>query len=322
MIRPVVIIGGGITGVIAAQTLQNNGINVLIIDKSNSVGGRMATRRIGNGKVDHGAQFFTVRTKLFQTYVEEWQKKGWVRIWFGDRHSRYKGTEGMNSLVKNIASSIPVKLNTKINKIELVDDYYIVTTQENIKLTANGVILTPPVPQTLEMLKYIQLESNLRKQLEGITYNPCLVLLLSFERDSKIPSPGYLSYNLPEGIERIVDHKKKDISTTTTISVYSTGSWARQHYELPNEEICELLLEKMKHYIYEDQLKSVQLKRWKYSEAVSILSSPYVDLGQSVPLFVAGDAFLQKDDPSKRTRIESAVLSGISVGKEMVKRFT
>lgn len=75
MLRDVVIIGGGLTGVMAARTLKENGVDdVLVIEKGKSLGGRMATRRIGEGRVDHGAQFFTVRTKHFQSFVEEWEK--------------------------------------------------------------------------------------------------------------------------------------------------------------------------------------------------------------------------------------------------------
>jgi hypothetical protein len=67
----VIIVGAGISGLMAAQVLQNNGVHVCVMDKSTSVGGRLATRRIGTGVADHGAQFFTVREPQFQAMVDD-----------------------------------------------------------------------------------------------------------------------------------------------------------------------------------------------------------------------------------------------------------
>ena len=57
----VTVIGAGLAGLIAAQQLHNNGHDVVVLDKGKSPGGRLATRRIGDATLDHGAQFFTVR---------------------------------------------------------------------------------------------------------------------------------------------------------------------------------------------------------------------------------------------------------------------
>ena len=61
-----------------ATTLRQRGDerSIFIVDKGRSVGGRLATRRIGPGRADHGAQFFTVRSDKFQGYVDRWQKVG------------------------------------------------------------------------------------------------------------------------------------------------------------------------------------------------------------------------------------------------------
>ena len=53
------IIGAGLSGLSAAQTLVRSGRSVLVVDKGRGVGGRLATRRIGDATLDHGAQFFT-----------------------------------------------------------------------------------------------------------------------------------------------------------------------------------------------------------------------------------------------------------------------
>ncbi len=69
-------------GLVAARRLSDarlgGGADVVIVDKGRSVGGRLATRRIGSATVDHGAQFFTVRTPAFQHQVDDLARP-WAR---------------------------------------------------------------------------------------------------------------------------------------------------------------------------------------------------------------------------------------------------
>ena len=67
-----VIVGAGISGLLAANTLKQEAWTVTVLDKGRAVGGRMATRRVGEGTFDHGAQFFTVRGERFANLVEGW----------------------------------------------------------------------------------------------------------------------------------------------------------------------------------------------------------------------------------------------------------
>ena len=75
----VVIVGAGISGLVAADELRAAGAHVSVVDKGRSPGGRLATRRIGAATLDHGAQFFTVRTPAFQHRVDAWIERGLVR---------------------------------------------------------------------------------------------------------------------------------------------------------------------------------------------------------------------------------------------------
>ena len=81
----VLIIGAGIAGLLCATELNKTGRSVRILEKGRGPGGRMATRRMGKARLDHGAQFFTVRSHSFQRYVDEWLEAGVIREWF--RHA-------------------------------------------------------------------------------------------------------------------------------------------------------------------------------------------------------------------------------------------
>jgi predicted NAD/FAD-dependent oxidoreductase len=55
----VVIVGAGICGLVAGRRLADSDVDVVLVDKGRSVGGRLATRRIGDATVDHGARSTT-----------------------------------------------------------------------------------------------------------------------------------------------------------------------------------------------------------------------------------------------------------------------
>ncbi len=58
----VVVVGGGISGLVAAWRLQNAGVAVTLVEASPRLGGKLATRPLAGRPVDTGADAFVVRT--------------------------------------------------------------------------------------------------------------------------------------------------------------------------------------------------------------------------------------------------------------------
>ena len=77
----VLIVGAGLAGLLAANALQAAGQTVRVVEKARGVGGRLATWRLGPGRGDYGAQFFTVREPTFQKIVDTWLALGMVFEW-------------------------------------------------------------------------------------------------------------------------------------------------------------------------------------------------------------------------------------------------
>ena len=76
-----VVVGAGVSGLLAARSLRDSGWETVVLDKWRGVGGRMATRRVGDGVFDHGAQFFTARSEEFKKLVAEWEGSGAAVEW-------------------------------------------------------------------------------------------------------------------------------------------------------------------------------------------------------------------------------------------------
>src|SRR5512139_368795 len=112
------IVGAGLSGLMAAAVLVGGGATPIMLDKGRSPGGRLATRRLGPGRADHGAQFFTVRSSAFAAWANRWQQAGRVFVWsYGwsegslaaaptDSHARYAASGGMNALTQHLAASV------------------------------------------------------------------------------------------------------------------------------------------------------------------------------------------------------------------------
>ncbi|MGG4166563.1 FAD-dependent oxidoreductase [Rossellomorea vietnamensis] len=316
--KEVIIIGGGLSGIMTARTLMKKGVeDILIVEKSRIVGGRLATRRIGDGKADHGAQFFTVRSRELQEEVEKWLEAGWVKRWFGSPYPRYTSTDGMNSLAKQLAGTIPVKLNTRVSSIRDGRDGPLeVELETGEKILTRHCVVTAPVPQALQLLT-----GTSRLRAPSISFAPCFVGMFTFDGASRIPSPGHLDEELPDGVERVVDHYKKSISSTVTVSVYMTGDWSKRNERLEDDDILGEIQKVAENYLERGSaVTGAQLKRWKYAEAETVVRTPFVEMGEEGRIILCGDAFLRENDEAGRTRFESAYLSGISAGKRLAEK--
>ncbi|MCX6540905.1 MAG: FAD-dependent oxidoreductase, partial [Actinobacteria bacterium] len=111
----VVIVGAGLAGLTAARQLSDAGHHVVVFDKGRSPGGRLATRRIGSSRFDHGAQFFTIRSDAFAALVQPHLNSGLVFEWCrgfspdGDGYPRYAVRAGMNAWAKALAVGLDVR---------------------------------------------------------------------------------------------------------------------------------------------------------------------------------------------------------------------
>ena len=81
MAKSIAIIGAGIAGLSAAQTLRGARCKVSVFDKSRGSGGRLASKRSAFGNLDLGAQYFTARERNFSAQVEHWHQQGLIDTW-------------------------------------------------------------------------------------------------------------------------------------------------------------------------------------------------------------------------------------------------
>jgi len=312
----VVVVGAGLAGLVAAQELTAAGVEVAVVDKGRSVGGRLATRRIGDARLDHGAQFFTARTPAFQRRVDDWMDRGIVHVWNHgfdadgpDGHPRYVATNGMNSLAKDLAAALDgttcsIETSTMAFTIRAADDgaaadshgsgagdradglgWDVVIDDATVR-SGDAVILTSPLPQSLALLvdSGVEMDSTLMRT----EYDRTIGLLATLDGPSAIPETGGVSHG-DDVFSFIGDNRSKGISPVDAVTFHANPEWSEAHWN-DDDTLLELLSEQAQRWLGDASIVEAQVKKWRLATPRSIWPDPCW-VAADGRIVMAGDAF-------------------------------
>jgi renalase len=323
-----VVVGAGISGLAAAHRLSAAGWRVVVMDEGSEVGGRMATRRIGNGTFDHGAQFFTVRSERFEELVAGWLEAGVIEEWTrgfanaegrhnDDGYPRYRGSEGMTSVPRYLARGLDVRTGERVVETHVRDGAWEVRAGSGKQEIAATLLLAAPVPRSLTLIDSsdFKLPGEARDKLESISYAPCLALLALLDGPTGVPEPGGMQIK-GEPLDWIGDNQRKGISEAPGLTVHAGPEWSREHFEADEAEIAASLISFAGELLGTDLVPKVvktSIARWRYSW----VTQPYPELhllaSEDPPLFFVGDAFAGQ-------KVEGAALSGLAAADHLLDR--
>jgi renalase len=323
--RSCIVVGAGISGLLAAGALQGEGWNVTVLDKGRGVGGRMATRRVGGGTFDHGAQFFTVRGDRFSGLVDGWLEAGAAAKWsrgFADAegepnedgHPRYRGAEGMTSIPKHLARILDVRTGERAVRVDGGAVGWEVACESGLRLEASALLLAMPGPQALELASSgsFRLPDTDRRELEAVTYDPCLALMLLLDGPGGVPEPGGMQIK-GEPLDWIGDNRRKGISEAFAITIHAGPAWSRTHFEDDEAEITRQLVSLASDRLGTDLPSLIvesSLARWRYSWVTNAHPEPFLSASEGPALLFCGDAFGQP-------KVEGAALSGLAAADHL-----
>lgn len=308
----VLIIGAGISGLLCATELRQKGLSVRLLDKGRGLGGRMATRRMAGGRLDHGAQYFTVRDERFQKYVDAWLDAGVVQEWF--RHlpedtnpagyPRYCGLNGMTDAPKHLARTLEVHNSQQVTELSRDTDLWVARTATGDSFPAKHLVLTAPLPQALSLLDTsgLRYANGDAEALRSVRYERGLTTLVILDGPSGLAEPG--GVKVSEGILTwIGDNQQKGISPeVSAITLHATHAFAEEHWESANELRGPLMIEAAKPFL-KGKVLEYNCHRWGFTKTIN----PWPELYYQNPglqLTLAGDSF-------GGMRVEGAALSGI-----------
>ena len=308
-----VVIGAGISGLVAARGLVNAGVDVLVIERSRSVGGRMATRRIGTATLDHGAQFFTTRTPAFRKQVDEWVERGLVRVWshgFGvdDGYPRFVATAGMNALAKDLAVGLEVECSTMAFAVRADEDRssaktnrWQVVIDDGSTRSADAIVITTPLPQAFALLADTSV--GLDETLFRTDYDRTITMLAVLDQPGIVPDPGGVQE--PDSTFSFIgDSMAKGVSAEPAMTFHATAAWSEEHWSESKEQLLDSLESAAAPWLGDATVVERQLKKWRFATPRTIWPDPYWATPDNT-IVLAGDAFAGP-------RIEGAHNSGMA----------
>lgn len=306
----VVIVGAGMSGLAAARRLSDAGADVLVLEQQRWVGGRLGTRFVGKALVDHGAQFFTVRDPRFANWVDQLIADDLVFEWclgFGgsDGYPRYAAAGGMCELARILARDLAVQLDCPVRSLAADGDAWSISIEGEEPIAASAVILTAPVPQSLQILRAggIDLGHEASEALSGIEYEPTLALVAVLDRPPALPEPGAVQRD--EGSFSFVsDNQAKGLSDVPALTLHATAAMSNSLWNESDSKATANLLNAAEEFVGDRRVTDIHLTRWRYATPRSVWTDRYHLVADDPgPLLLAGDAF-------GGPRVEGAWLSG------------
>jgi renalase len=334
----VAIIGAGICGLtIASELSKQKNRSWLMVDKARSVGGRMATRRVDGEKFDHGAQFFTARSKTFQTQVTHWINDAVVKEWVkgfnhsfnldlepqvtDDRHWRYIGVEGMNQVAKHMAAMLGddrILTNEKILYLKLEKNGLVLVSENGLEIEAQTVVVTSPLPQTIDMVKHLTKGDfdEVRTQLSSVSYNPCIALLGFFDPE-EVPLDALPIQCIDSSISFLSDNFKKGISSRRgSLTVHLSAEVSRHLFATDEQTIISYICQQLELLFKVSKVtppKVTSIQRWRYASPINTFDVPFIKWADperpETKIYFAGEAF-------GGPKIEGAFLSGCAAAQD------
>lgn len=324
------LLGAGISGLTAARTLRDHGLTVQLVDKGRGVGGRLATRRLGErdaprGRWDHGAQFATFRSASLRKRLAEWNALEVLEKWIPSHtdHTlmRRRPREGINAFSKAVAGDLPVARSQRIVRLEAIDGGWRATSQTGDLFEGATCICTLPAPQLIDLVteSSLAIDAGAMEKLHTIRYQRTLTLLAELEGPSGLPTPGL---HRPDSgvLDIVIDNTRKGISDSPTLTAHATPEFSLEWYDRDRDTAASVMRAAVGE-IVQNPVINVQIHGWKFSKPVQRVDQPYLSLAPG--LFAAGDGYRAGDHDVPATlhpRIESAMLSGLAAADALADR--
>jgi monoamine oxidase len=182
MPKKIIILGAGLSGLLAAYRLQNKAFDIEIIEARDRIGGRIQTINSNTAQVEMGATWFNdihinfgnllseLELESFEqfmtstSYFEPFSAAPSQEIQIPQNSPSYRvvgGTAKLIDTLKNKLIDIPVHLNETVSSLSFKNEKMHVTTNNNsfladyvistlpLALFVNDIEATPPLPQKL-----------------------------------------------------------------------------------------------------------------------------------------------------------------------------
>ena len=312
----IAVLGVGPAGALCARELTSRGADVVAIDKGRGAGGRLSTRRAGDARFDHGAQYFTVRDPALQDRSTAWAAAGAISRWEGPfgtltprgfvsrppSTDRWVGTPGMNSLLKHLLQGVDVRFGARAEALHKEPDgWTVLGTNDQPLARARRLVVAVPTPQAIPLLSGHQFA----EALKPVQYAPCWAAMVAAAPLDISWTGAHVEESPLAWVAR--NQTKPGRPTGEQWVLHASEEWSREHLEEDASEVATALVEAAQALpgLGAFVPTFLQAHRWRYALVTKPLGKPCL---HEKHLTVCGDGLLGG-------RVEAALLSGLAAAE-------
>lgn len=268
-------------GLTCARVLATAGRSVRVFDKARRPGGRMSTRRTGDGLTfDHGAQYFTTRDPVFFEEVQHWAKAGVVSEWTAPiavaeggsvipeqrPTRRWTGSPTMSAIARHLELGLDVQTNTRVDSASHDGSAWVLHDEDGARLGRFArLIIAIPSGQAVALLAD---SPTLAQRAADVVMDPCWAAMVRFEGEPLIPAAGLFVHGSPLAWAAHDGSKPGRVGASTWV-LHATPSWTREHWDAAPEWVVAQLVRALHSStgIVLPDVTYATAHRWRYARA-------------------------------------------------------
>lgn len=321
--RRIAVIGAGVAGLACARELARESGPIVVFEKARGPSGRCATRRAGDLRFDHGAQYFTARDPDFLAEVRDWVARGVAAPWAGTllaqapdgrreplpADERFVGTPTMSAIGRDLAGELELELRTRLIGIRRDADRTWLLGEDGARFGPfDAAVVAIPAPQAAPLLSPVPAFAEAAQQ---VRLAPCWATLASFVRPIATGFDALALEDHPVLAWVACNHAKPGRAAAQSFTLHASARFSETWLERDPDEVGKRMLEAFASLV-DAPLPPAAFRaahRWRHALVTAPLGRPFL-WDPAAGLGACGDWCLAP-------RVEAAWSSGRQLGRAM-----
>jgi renalase len=340
----VAVIGAGLAGLICAQQLKQAGYQVVVVEKSRGLGGRLATRRLYQTCADHGVRSFTAQGKLTQHLIQALLTLEVIHPWTDEISvaqsisqedatqfpTHYTAQSGLTAIAKFLAKDLEILRGQRVQALEEVGCWQLLLETSGTNpvppLLARSIVMAIPAPQALMLLEPLseKLPNNLLQQIRSVQFDPCITAIAIYpsEKLSDLQQLPWQFKTFADASDLAwlsIENTKRPAEMPVVV-VQSSAEFAERYLEAPDlQPVGQRLLDAATDLAsWLQSPVELQVHRWRYAFVCQPLLERCLATALPLPLVCSGDWCGERQSGELNGRhLESAMESGLAAARQI-----
>jgi renalase len=320
----VAVVGAGLAGLVCAQHLQRVGCQVVVLEKSRGLGGRLATRRLAHTWADHGVRALHSQGELTRQLLQILGDRNLLHPWAAPvyqvqangsytlpERAAWVSPVGLTAAAKALATGLDIRRGQRVVAIaprNSAEGAGWQLTCETIEpappthLQAEVLVLMIPAPQAQALLSPLATHgalNSLLEKLQAVEFDPCITAIAAYAerppQSVRLPwadAAAIALSNHPQLTWVSLEASKLESAGAIAVVVQSSAAFAQAHFEAGAQSVVGHILLESASQVFPYPLTHptlLQVHRWRYAFCRRPAAAPYLSAAEPGLLFCGGD---------------------------------